>query len=80
MPPPRVAVDAMGKTSSDRIGLAPDGEGGVLVAWTSAANAGNGYDVLAQRFDGSGAAQWNPGGVEVCTTSGHQLVQPVAEP
>ena len=76
-----VATTAMGRTTSNRIGLVSDGgvPGGVIVAWASAANSGNGFDLIAQRFDGAGAELWNAGGVEVCTPVGHQMA-PMAVP
>ncbi len=46
--------------------LAPDGAGGTIVAWADA-RAGNALHIFAQRLDASGATQWTPNGVALCT-------------
>ncbi|MFN5182779.1 MAG: T9SS type A sorting domain-containing protein [Bacteroidota bacterium] len=49
--------------------IEPDGAGGAIIAWQDNRNS-NDYDVFAQRINSSGAAQWNAGGVGVCTLIG----------
>ncbi len=48
--------------------LAPDGAGGVVVAWYDGRDLG--YHVYVQRLDSSGASRWNADGVAVCTAAG----------
>ncbi len=50
--------------------VAPDGSGGVVVAWYDW--RGGNADVYAQRYDASGVAQWTAGGVLVCGATGDQ--------
>ncbi len=47
-----------------------DAYGGVIVAWQETRFGTN--DILAQRIDASGAAQWMPGGAVVCTAENQQ--------
>lgn len=49
---------------------APDGAGGVVVAWHE--NRSGPYDIYAQRVSASGVLQWGPAGVPVCTQSSIQ--------
>ena len=54
--------------------LLPDGNGGVIVAWSDFRNgATTHYDIYAQRFNGSGVAQWAPNGVAVCAANRGQF-------
>jgi hypothetical protein len=41
-------------------GIVPDGAGGAIIAWT---DERTGFDVYAQRVDGTGATQWTDNGV-----------------
>lgn len=50
--------------------IAPDGSGGVLLAWTDYRGD---VDIYAQRVNGSGLSQWAAGGRAVCTASGVQF-------
>jgi hypothetical protein len=53
--------------------LLSDGAGGAIIAWTDYRNgATSSFDIYAQRVDGSGAPQWTPNGVAVCTATGGQ--------
>ncbi len=53
--------------------LVADGADGFIVAWRDNRNNGaTGYDIWAQRFDGSGNRLWGPGGIEVCGAAGTQ--------
>jgi hypothetical protein len=49
--------------SADYPKLASDGSGGAVVAWYE--DTGVDYDVLAQRYNATGTAQWTAGGVTV---------------
>jgi hypothetical protein len=49
---------------------APDGSGGVIIAWTDYRNGT--ADIFAQRVDGSGDLRWAAGGIEVCAVAGEQ--------
>jgi hypothetical protein len=57
--------------------VAPDGSGGAVILWTSAAPGGD-LDVYAQRIDALGNALWDPNGAPVCTSSFDQSEQAVA--
>jgi hypothetical protein len=46
-------------------------DGSTVIAWQQNTNS-NGYDVKAQKINGSGAAQWGAAGVDVCATAGNQ--------
>lgn len=47
-----------------------DGLGGAIITWE---DRRDGYsDIYAQRVDGSGAFQWAPGGIPICTADGFQ--------
>lgn len=48
----------------------PDGAGGVFVVWVDLRT--NGFDLYAQRVDGSGTPAWQANGVPVCTAPGLQ--------
>ncbi|HMA45826.1 MAG TPA: FlgD immunoglobulin-like domain containing protein, partial [Frankiaceae bacterium] len=50
---------------------APDGDGGVLVAWEDL-RGGVGDDIYAQRVKNNGVLLWNPAGVAVCAATGFQ--------
>jgi hypothetical protein len=54
-----------------------DGAGGAIVAWRDVRN-GFDYDIYAQRVDATGAPQWFPNGVALCTASGSQDRQTIA--
>lgn len=47
--------------------LAPDGEGGVVVAWND--TRGPSANAYAQRLSGQGVAQWTAGGVKLSTST-----------
>jgi hypothetical protein len=46
----------------------PDGSGGIIAIWEDS-RAGPDLNLYAQRVDGSGAPQWNAGGVAICTAA-----------
>jgi hypothetical protein len=54
-----------------------DGSGGAIIAWYDRRTGG--YDIYAQRVDGSGAVQWTADGVALCDTTGNQDGQTIAE-
>ncbi len=56
--------------------VTPDGQGGVIVAWSDqrSGGAGTNYDVYAQRLDTHGNALWTPNGVAICTADNLQYV------
>jgi hypothetical protein len=49
----------------------PDGEGGVIVAWTDTRNSNesSGWDIYAQRLSSTGDALWELDGLDVCAAS-----------
>jgi len=47
-----------------------DGAGGVIVTWYGDDSTTENIQAYAQRFNGSGIAQWVAGGVQVCTAGG----------
>ena len=49
------------------IKAAPDGQGGVVVAWTDGRVSGS--DIYAQHVNSAGTPQWDPDGVVVCGAS-----------
>jgi hypothetical protein len=56
------------------IAAAPDGQGGVLVAWEDSRDQlrGSSQDVYAQRLDPSGGPLWGSDGLMIATGSAHQ--------
>ena len=52
--------------------IAPDGSGGVIVAWSDYRSGAN-SDLYAQRVSGVGVAQWSANGVAISTAAGSQL-------
>jgi len=53
--------------------MIPDGMGGAIVAWEdSLVGDDSNYDIRGQRVNASGAVQWTPGGVAVCTADNEQ--------
>jgi hypothetical protein len=56
----------------DQVSTAPDGAGGMIVAWRDQrTDAG---DIYVQRVSGTGFPLWTPGGVPVCTAANQQLL------
>jgi len=53
--------------------LAPDGAGGIVVAWQDTRSGV--YDIFAQSLDATGAPRWAAAGVPVCTETGAQVLQ-----
>ncbi len=53
-------------------GLTTASGGGAIVAWSDGRNGP--FDIRAQRFDGSGAAQWAAGGAVVCDAASWQWI------
>ena len=51
--------------------IVSDGAGGAIIVWQDARN-GVDYDVYVRRINGSGAPQWTPDGVAVCTLAANQ--------
>ncbi len=58
--------------SQQRLQVAPDGLGGVIVAWEDPRSPSEAPDIYAQRIDGTGAPLWTADGAAVCTASGMQ--------
>ena len=50
--------------------IVSDGAGGAIITWIDGC-CGN-YDIYAQRVNASGAVQWAPDGVAICTATGEQ--------
>jgi hypothetical protein len=57
--------------------LVTDDGGGVLVFWNENSGGGNDYNLMGQRLDSAGTAQWASGGVPICTTPETQLIEQV---
>jgi hypothetical protein len=51
---------------------APDGSGGMFVAWEDARTAATGTDIYIQRIDAGGNLKFDPNGLAVCTATGSQ--------
>jgi hypothetical protein len=49
-----------------------DGSGGAIIVWQDKRN-GSDYDILAQRLNAAGAAQWTSNGVFVASLTGSQI-------
>lgn len=56
--------------------IASDGANGAIVTWHSDTDGDN--DIYAQRINSSGAVQWTPGGVGVCTAIESQIQPQIA--
>lgn len=52
--------------------IVPDGSGGAIVTWYDF-RSGTDNDIYAQRVNASGAVQWTPNGVALCTAAGNQF-------
>jgi len=50
--------------------LAPDGDGGAIIAWMDSRSGD--WDIYAQRVDGEGTAQWGDQGIAVCAATDGQ--------
>jgi hypothetical protein len=57
--------------------IATDDAGGAFIAWYD--YRGGGYDIYAQRMNGSGMAQWTPNGLAVCTAADNQYAPLIAQ-
>jgi len=53
--------------------IAPDGNGGAVIAWTDGRSATNPNDIYAQRINASGTVLWTTNGVGVSTATGNQV-------
>lgn len=53
---------------------APDGAGGVVVAWSQYRGTTTTYDVVAQRASAAGTRAWDSTGVVVCAATGPQYI------
>lgn len=51
--------------------IVSDGQGGVIITWED--HRSTGFDIYAQRLDGTGLAQWAADGVLVCGANGDQV-------
>ena len=51
--------------------ITSDGAGGAIVTWYDYRSGAN-FDVYAQRISATGAVQWTPDGVALCTATGNQ--------
>ncbi len=58
--------------------IVSDGAGGAIVMWLDYRN-GSAVDVYAQRIDASGAVQWTPDGVALCTAADDQVPSGLVE-
>ena len=52
--------------------VAPDGSGGMFLAWHDSRNGSN-YDIYVQHLSTAGTSAWTAGGLAVCTAAGNQL-------
>ncbi len=52
--------------------IAPDGLGGILIAWQDGRNDQGQFDIFAQRLNGGGHAMWTQNGVAACLATGDQ--------
>ena len=71
-----------GTIESNSNQIASDGSGGAIITWTDnrfIAVDDLGLNIFAQRFDGTGVAQWTPGGNAVCVSSGDQTEPCITE-
>ena len=69
-----VGISASG--TQENVSAIPDGTHGVILCWEDS-RSGN-RDIYAQRLNGSGARQWTPLGVAVCTAANDQSVARIA--
>ncbi len=58
--------------------MVPDGTGGAIFIWTDKRDLANGYDIYAQRIDGSGTRMWSGDGVAICDTLEDQMYPDIA--
>lgn len=65
-------VSANGNQTGIQMVVLPNG-GGVVITWLDRRNGNS--DIYAQKFNGSGVAQWSANGVPVTTASGDQINQ-----
>jgi hypothetical protein len=61
---------ASGPLSQKNVSIAGDGSGGAIMVWQD--SSATGWDVYAQKVDGSGAKQWTAAGVPIGTAAGDQ--------
>jgi FlgD Ig-like domain len=57
--------------------IVSDGAGGAIATWQDY-RSGTDFDIYAQRVNASGAIQWTPDGVALCTAAGNQGYNPGA--
>ena len=55
-----------------RPAMAPDGSGGVIIAWSDGRYGWSSRDIYAQRLDSGGTPQWTANGSPVCTADDAQ--------
>jgi hypothetical protein len=53
--------------------IVPDGQGGVIVAWSDLGRNGSNYDIYAQRISASGQRLWGDTGLPLVIRGGHQM-------
>ncbi len=53
--------------------IATDNLGGAYIVWDLGTSTASGYNIYAQRINGSGAVQWAAGGITVCGVNGVQI-------
>jgi hypothetical protein len=58
--------------------IAPDGEGGAIVAWQDARSGEDNCDLYAQRIGSDGVVTWASDGAVLCTAAGKQWCQAIA--
>jgi hypothetical protein len=58
--------------------MVPDGTGGAVVIWRDRRDPANGYDVYAQRINGSGTRMWSGDGAAICDTLADQVYPQIA--
>ena len=61
----KLLLDGNGTTYGRPAKVAPDGAGGLIIAWIQKSYTTMDNEAWAQRFDGNGVAQWTAGGVLV---------------
>lgn len=68
-----VVAQKGGASSHEGFSIIEDGYGGAIVTWVDGrALDPNESDIYAQKINENGAAQWEAGGIPICTNPGHE--------
>jgi len=73
-----VSICAAGGDQLDPV-IVADGAGGAIIAWMDRRDFNTGWDIFAQRVNGSGATQWTANGVGY-KANGNQTWKPLSPP